>query len=267
MKVYVDVVVTFGGDTDFGSDALIFGGSASDVVDLLLGWQRWGIDGARLRPAVNATDLPAIVDEVVPLLQRAGRFRTAYRDGETLRQRLGLPTATESVCEGELMRAGDDAVGHAPTSGRYPHPLAGDEAMRRSGAMTEVPLSILDLSPISAGSDAASALHNTVELAQRAEQWGYRRFWIAEHHFVGVASSAPAVLIGQIAAATNTIRVGAAAVQLGHTTAAAVVESFGMLDAFYPGTHRPWPGPGAATRQRIQAQAAVGQEPSAATMA
>ena len=98
-----------------------------------------------------------------------------------------------------------------------------------------VPLSILDLSPISDGSDAATALRNTVDLAQRAEQWGYRRFWIAEHHFVGVASSAPAVLIGQIAAATKTIQVGAAAVQLSHTTAAAVVESFAMLDAFYPG--------------------------------
>jgi alkanesulfonate monooxygenase SsuD/methylene tetrahydromethanopterin reductase-like flavin-dependent oxidoreductase (luciferase family) len=98
-----------------------------------------------------------------------------------------------------------------------------------------VPLSILDLSPISAGSNAVTALHNTIDLAQRAEQWGYRRFWIAEHHFVGVASAAPAVLIGQIAAATNTIRVGSAAVQLSHTTAAAVVESFGMLEAFYPG--------------------------------
>jgi alkanesulfonate monooxygenase SsuD/methylene tetrahydromethanopterin reductase-like flavin-dependent oxidoreductase (luciferase family) len=98
-----------------------------------------------------------------------------------------------------------------------------------------VPLSILDLSPISAGCDAASALRNTVDLAQRAEQWGYRRFWLAEHHFVAVASSVPAVLIGQIAAATNTIHVGAAAVQLGHTTAVAVVESFGMLDAFHPG--------------------------------
>ena len=52
-----------------------------------------GIDGARLRPAVNATDLPAIADEVVPLLQDAGRFRTAYHDGETLRTRLGLPVA------------------------------------------------------------------------------------------------------------------------------------------------------------------------------
>ena len=98
-----------------------------------------------------------------------------------------------------------------------------------------IPLSILDLSPISAGSDAATALRNTVDLAQRAEQWGYRRFWIAEHHFVGVASAAPAVLIGRIAAATNNIRVGSAAVQLGHHTAVSVVESFGMLDAFFPG--------------------------------
>ena len=52
-----------------------------------------GVDGVRLRPAVNATDLPVIVDDVVPLLQRAGRFRTAYEDGETLRHRLGLPIA------------------------------------------------------------------------------------------------------------------------------------------------------------------------------
>ncbi|WP_319437052.1 LLM class flavin-dependent oxidoreductase [Mycobacterium sp. RTGN5] len=98
-----------------------------------------------------------------------------------------------------------------------------------------VPLSILDLSPISAGCDAASALRNTVDLARHAEQWGYRRYWVAEHHFVAVASSAPAVLIGQIAAATERIRVGAAAVQLGYTTALAVVESFGMLEQFHPG--------------------------------
>ena len=63
-----------------------------------------------------------------------------------------------------------------------------------------VPLSILDLAPISEGCDAATALRNTVDLAQHAEQWGYKRYWIAEHHFVAVASSSPAVLIGQIAA-------------------------------------------------------------------
>jgi alkanesulfonate monooxygenase SsuD/methylene tetrahydromethanopterin reductase-like flavin-dependent oxidoreductase (luciferase family) len=97
-----------------------------------------------------------------------------------------------------------------------------------------VPLSVLDPAPISQGCDAASALHNTVDLAKHAEQWGYKRYWLAEHHFVAVASSQPAVLIGQIAAATSHIHVGAAAVQLGYTTAVAVVESFGMLDAFHP---------------------------------
>ena len=93
LKVFADVVVSFGGDGDFKSDALVFAGSATELVDMLLDWQRLGIDGARLRPAVNATDLPVIVDEVVPLLQRAGRFRAAYADAESLRARLGLPVA------------------------------------------------------------------------------------------------------------------------------------------------------------------------------
>ncbi|MGB3481219.1 MAG: LLM class flavin-dependent oxidoreductase [Mycobacterium sp.] len=98
-----------------------------------------------------------------------------------------------------------------------------------------VPLAVLDLAPVSAGSDVPTALRNTVDLARRAEEWGFSRYWVAEHHFAAVASSSPAVLIGQIAAATTTIAVGAAAVQLGFTTASAVVESFGMLEAFYPG--------------------------------
>ncbi|GAB7066616.1 LLM class flavin-dependent oxidoreductase [Mycobacterium hodleri] len=98
-----------------------------------------------------------------------------------------------------------------------------------------VPLSILDLSPLSEGGDAATALRNTVDLARHAEQWGYRRYWLAEHHFVSVASSSPAVLIGRLAASTTRIQVGAAAVQLGYTTAVAVVESFGILDALHPG--------------------------------
>lgn len=93
LKVFADVVVSLGGDGDFRSDALVFAGSATELVDMLVEWQRLGIDGARLRPALNATDLPAIAGEVVPLLQRAGRFRTSYRDGETLRARLGLPVA------------------------------------------------------------------------------------------------------------------------------------------------------------------------------
>jgi alkanesulfonate monooxygenase SsuD/methylene tetrahydromethanopterin reductase-like flavin-dependent oxidoreductase (luciferase family) len=93
LKVFADVLVSFDGPGDPRSDALNFTASPEELVDLLLEWQGLGIDGARLRPAVNATDLPLIVDEVVPLLQRAGRFRAGYRDGETLRARLGLPVA------------------------------------------------------------------------------------------------------------------------------------------------------------------------------
>lgn len=93
LKVFADVVVSFKGNTDFRSDALVFGGRATELVDMLVEWQELGIDGARLRPAVNGTDLPVIVDEVVPLLQRAGRFRSGYVEGQTLRQRLGLPVA------------------------------------------------------------------------------------------------------------------------------------------------------------------------------
>jgi alkanesulfonate monooxygenase SsuD/methylene tetrahydromethanopterin reductase-like flavin-dependent oxidoreductase (luciferase family) len=93
LKVYADLYVTFDGTVDPRSDALVFDGTPTELVDLLLRWQQTGIDGVRLRPAVNATDLPVIVDEVVPLLQQAGRFRAAYTDGEKLRERLGLPIA------------------------------------------------------------------------------------------------------------------------------------------------------------------------------
>jgi luciferase family oxidoreductase group 1 len=98
------------------------------------------------------------------------------------------------------------------------------------------PLSILDLAPVVEGSTPAAALRNTLDLARRAEDLGYLRYWVAEHHFTpGVASSSPAVLIAAIAAVTSRIRVGSGAVQLGHQTAAAVVEAFGMLSGLYPG--------------------------------
>jgi alkanesulfonate monooxygenase SsuD/methylene tetrahydromethanopterin reductase-like flavin-dependent oxidoreductase (luciferase family) len=93
LKVYADVFVSFDNNTDPGSDALVFDGAPTELVDLILRWQQHGIEGVRLRPAVNATDLPVIVDEVVPLLQKSGRFRSTYTDGETLRERLGLPIA------------------------------------------------------------------------------------------------------------------------------------------------------------------------------
>lgn len=99
-----------------------------------------------------------------------------------------------------------------------------------------VPLSILDLSPIPAGSSPAQALRNTVDLAQRAEAAGYARYWLAEHHLAtGVAGISPALLIQLVAAATDRIRVGAGAVQLGHRTPLSVVEEFGLLDALFPG--------------------------------
>jgi luciferase family oxidoreductase group 1 len=98
------------------------------------------------------------------------------------------------------------------------------------------PLSILDLAPVVEGSTPAASLRNTLDLARRAEDLGYLRYWVAEHHFTpGVASSSPAVLIAAIAAVTSRIRVGSGAVQLGHQTAAAVAEAFGTLSGLYPG--------------------------------
>jgi alkanesulfonate monooxygenase SsuD/methylene tetrahydromethanopterin reductase-like flavin-dependent oxidoreductase (luciferase family) len=93
LKVYADVFVSFSGITDSRSDALVFEGTPDELVKLITGWQQLGIHGIRLRPSVNAIDLPVIVDDVVPILQREAGFRTAYRDGETLRERLGLPVA------------------------------------------------------------------------------------------------------------------------------------------------------------------------------
>ncbi|MFC4144770.1 LLM class flavin-dependent oxidoreductase [Micromonospora mangrovi] len=101
--------------------------------------------------------------------------------------------------------------------------------------MPSTPLSVLDLSPVPAGGTVGDALRNTIDLARHVEQFGYRRYWLAEHHFApGVASAAPAVLIGQVAAATSHIRVGSGAVQLGHQTALSVLEQFGTLAALHP---------------------------------
>jgi alkanesulfonate monooxygenase SsuD/methylene tetrahydromethanopterin reductase-like flavin-dependent oxidoreductase (luciferase family) len=92
LKVYADVYVTSCGVVDSRSDAAVVDGGAEELVELLLRWQRLGVDGVRLRPAVNAIDLPFIVDEVLPLLGEAGAFRSTY-SGEALRTRLGLPLA------------------------------------------------------------------------------------------------------------------------------------------------------------------------------
>ena len=96
-------------------------------------------------------------------------------------------------------------------------------------------LNVLDLAPIPDGGTPSDALRNTVDLARRAEDWGYGRYWVAEHHFAHVASAAPAVLIGEILARTSRIRVGSAAVLIGFTTAPAVADAFGVLAALHPG--------------------------------
>jgi len=99
-----------------------------------------------------------------------------------------------------------------------------------------VPLSILDLAPIVEGSDAASALRHSLDLAQHAENWGYKRFWLAEHHNMdGVASSATAVLIGHVAAGTKTIRVGSGGVMLPNHAPLVIAEQFGTLATLHPG--------------------------------
>jgi alkanesulfonate monooxygenase SsuD/methylene tetrahydromethanopterin reductase-like flavin-dependent oxidoreductase (luciferase family) len=102
--------------------------------------------------------------------------------------------------------------------------------------MAATPLSVLDLVPITSGSTASQALRNTIDLAQAAERLGYARYWIAEHHLnPGVAGTSPAVTIALTAAATSVIRLGSAAVQLGHRTALSTVEEFGLIDALHPG--------------------------------
>jgi len=99
-----------------------------------------------------------------------------------------------------------------------------------------IPLSILDLAPIVEGGDAAQSFRNSRDLAQHAERWGYRRFWLAEHHSMpGIASAATAVLIGHVADGTSTIRVGAGGIMLPNHAPLVIAEQFGTLETLFPG--------------------------------
>jgi luciferase family oxidoreductase group 1 len=99
-----------------------------------------------------------------------------------------------------------------------------------------IPFSILDLAPVTEGSDAAQAFRNTLDLARLGEALGYRRYWLAEHHNMpGIASAATAVLIGHVAGGTRTIRVGAGGIMLPNHAPLQVAEQFGTLAALYPG--------------------------------
>jgi luciferase family oxidoreductase group 1 len=99
-----------------------------------------------------------------------------------------------------------------------------------------MPLSVLDLSPILEGGDAAQALRNTLDLARHAEAWGYRRYWLAEHHNMpGIASAATSIVIAHVAGGTSTIRVGAGGIMLPNHSPLAIAEQFGTLESLYPG--------------------------------
>ncbi|MDQ6624157.1 MAG: LLM class flavin-dependent oxidoreductase [Verrucomicrobiota bacterium] len=96
--------------------------------------------------------------------------------------------------------------------------------------------SVLDLSPIIEGGDAALAFRNSADLARHAEGWGYHRYWLAEHHNMpGIASAATSVVIGHVAAATTRIRVGAGGVMLPNHAPLVIAEQFGTLASLYPG--------------------------------
>jgi luciferase family oxidoreductase group 1 len=99
-----------------------------------------------------------------------------------------------------------------------------------------IPFSILDLAPITEGSDAAAALKNSLDLAQHAERWGYKRYWVAEHHNMpGIASAATAVVLAHIGAGTSTIRIGAGGIMLPNHAPLVVAEQFGTLESLFPG--------------------------------
>src|SRR4030088_2095545 len=108
--------------------------------------------------------------------------------------------------------------------------------MTRKLEMPVIPFSVLDLAPINQGSDAAHAFRNSLDLAQHAERWNYRRFWLAEHHNMpGIASAATAVVIGYIAGGTKTIRVGSGGIMLPNHSPLVIAEQFGTLAALFPG--------------------------------
>ncbi len=99
-----------------------------------------------------------------------------------------------------------------------------------------IPLSILDLSPITEGSDAAQSFRNTLDLAQHADRWGFKRYWLAEHHGMpGIASAATSILIGHVAGGTRNIRVGAGGIMLPNHSPLVIAEQFGTLESLYPG--------------------------------
>ncbi|WP_090715580.1 LLM class flavin-dependent oxidoreductase [Paenibacillus typhae] len=102
--------------------------------------------------------------------------------------------------------------------------------------LRDIPISVLDLAPIVEGGTAADSLQNTLDLARHAEEWGYLRYWLAEHHnMTGIASSATSVVIGHVAAGTSSIRVGSGGIMLSNHAPLMIAEQFGTLESLFPG--------------------------------
>lgn len=111
-----------------------------------------------------------------------------------------------------------------------------DIDQQKKGRLKDTPLSVSDLAPIAIGGTAADALHRTLDLAQHVERWGFKRYWLAEHHnMAGIASAATAVVIGYVAAGTFNIRVGSGGVMLPNHAPLVIAEQFGTLESLYPG--------------------------------
>src|ERR1700741_4487666 len=99
-----------------------------------------------------------------------------------------------------------------------------------------IPLSVLDLSPIAAGSKDSEALTNTLDLARTVDRLGYTRYWLAEHHSIpSVASTAPEIMIGHVASVTERVRVGSGGIMLPNHSPLRVAEEFRVLEALHPG--------------------------------
>jgi luciferase family oxidoreductase group 1 len=102
--------------------------------------------------------------------------------------------------------------------------------------LKDIPLSILDLVPIRLNGTAADAFQRTLDLAQHAERWGFNRYWLAEHHGMpGIASAATSVVIGRVAAATSTMRIGSGGIMLSNHAPLVIAEQFGTLESLFPG--------------------------------
>ena len=151
--------------------------------------------------------------------------QTATATGSRPLRRSRAPLLPRVVDGADAERAGTASTGSAP--GLY---------ARTVSTKLDIPLSLLDLAPVSEGFTPRDALRNSLDLAPRVERLGFNRYWVAEHHnMLGIASSAPAVLIAHIASVTSTIRVGSGGVMLPNHSSLVVAEQFGMLEALHPG--------------------------------